>query len=272
MCRFFLGFIDATNLVVLVVPVLFLIFWGLVFTGAWLIVLDPLSALLLLWLALGRYTCVYFWTIAYQNEKISVLAPYTQTSTIISIVAGFFLFPGITSPYTLAAALIAAVILLSANLELGKIHFTKNCLALLIAESAQAIQFIFAAKLLLQFAPESVFLAEILTFFVVTLIVAIAFAKKIHLPTDIADTKKLFWYSTLSNFLWSTNALIALFLVSSLGLTLTVLLSMISLGVSLALSYGVFRDIPSKKDVAISVALIILIGVWLYFSPQFSLT
>lgn len=41
---------------------------------------------------------------------------------------------------------------------------------------------------------------------------------------------------------------------------------------SLIESYAVFKDIPSKKDVAISVALVILIGVGLYFSPQFSLT
>jgi hypothetical protein len=144
-----------------------------------------MTALLLLGVAIGRYTCVYFWTIAYQNEKISTLAPYTQTSTIIAIIAGFFLFPGVTSPYTLVAALTGVAILLASNIEFGKIRFTRHCSALLIAECAQAMQYILAAKLLLQFSPESVLLAEIGMFFGVTLLVTIFFAKKIHLPTIV---------------------------------------------------------------------------------------
>jgi hypothetical protein len=84
--------------------------------------------------------------------------------------------------YTLIAAVVAVVILLLSNIEFGRIHFTRNCLALLIAEFAQAMQFILAAKLLLQFSPESVLLAEIGMFFVITLLVTLFFVKKIHIP------------------------------------------------------------------------------------------
>ncbi len=71
-----------------------------------LIITGSLTTLVcIFFIAVGRFLVVFYWSKAYANEKISVLAPYTQTSAILSILAGFFLFSGTTSVITLLAAL-----------------------------------------------------------------------------------------------------------------------------------------------------------------------
>lgn len=45
--------------------------------------------------------------IAYRQEKISVLTPFAETSRILTLIFGFFLFSN-TSPVTFVFALISA--------------------------------------------------------------------------------------------------------------------------------------------------------------------
>lgn len=52
---------------------------------------------LLLLVSLSSIAAGYFNSYAYANEKISVLAPYSQISEILAIVIGFFLFRETTS-------------------------------------------------------------------------------------------------------------------------------------------------------------------------------
>lgn len=99
---------------------------------------SPRSLILLVGVAVFRQIVVNFWSFAYQNEKMSVLAPYAQSSVLIMIVAGYFLFEEDTDFRTLIIAIIAFVVLWLHSRRGGKIVFTKNCTYLLISEIAQA--------------------------------------------------------------------------------------------------------------------------------------
>ncbi len=60
--------------------------------------------------------------------------------------------------------------------------------------------------------------------------------------------------------LWMLSSTIGLVLYSEIGIVATILLSMISLGVTLALSYLFYKDKPSGRDVSVAVLVVLCIA------------
>lgn len=136
----------------------------------------------------------------------------------------------------------------------------------MIAECAQTLQFILAAYLLLKFDPVSVLWSQIVVFTLLTSVMAVFLVRHLRLPTTKKHLFQFFGCDIISNLMWSANALMALFLFRELGITLTVLLSMITLAVTLVLSYFIFGDRPTKHDILLSFGILIIITIGVSFS------
>ncbi|MDD5770155.1 MAG: hypothetical protein PHE25_04240 [Candidatus Gracilibacteria bacterium] len=262
-----LSFIDYCILLLFFfLPISFFTFGILSWQSFFTIITNPVFAFMLIGMSIARITTVNFQTIAYANEKISVLIPYSQVSPMLGIILGFVLFPEITDWRTLIFALLASTILLLSNLQKGKFRFNKFCLIFVIAEISQAIQFILAAKLVQSFFPLSVTLGGVVIGF---LFLSIYFSfnfKKLKLPKK-EYTKLYLINDGASNLFWIINTLISLFLYKEVGVTLTILLSMISIIASFTAAYLFYKDIPSRKNIIISILIVVCISFGSYFSP-----
>lgn len=177
------------------------------------------------------------------------------------------LFPGVTDWKTFLCAIIASIILWLSNLEGGKFYFNKYCLVLLVSEIAQTIQFLLAAKLVEQFPPLSVALGGVVVGFFLLVLYFIPYGKQLRLPNERADMLSYWKNDGASNAFWMMNTIISLFLYQEVGVTLTILLSMGVLIASFIASYFFYKDIPSRKDVMISILIIVCISLGTYFSP-----
>ncbi len=266
--KIFLVFIDYTTITVVFSVLGFFAFGRVI----WWEIGDIFSSLtylsLLLGVAIARICTVVFFATAYGNEKISILAPYAQVSSILGIIFGFILFPGTTSWITLIFALIASAILLGSNINRGSLQFNKYCLVLVISEVAQALGIIFSAKLAFGFSPIAITVWHCAVWAWVLL--GTYFVAKnprgIHLPKW---GKKMGFLGriTLSNTFWLSNVLISLYLFRNFGVTLTILLSMSTILVSFVSSYFVYGDVPTRKNIIVAILISLCIALGTYFSP-----
>ena len=176
------------------------------------ILYSPWFFCMLLGMVVTRITTVTFFAAAYANEKISVLTPYAQVSSVLGIILGFVLFPGVTDWRTFACALVASIVLWLSNLEGGRFHFNKYCLLLLVSQIAQTIQFLLAAKLVERFSPLSVTLGGVVVGFVLLGLYFIPNRKELKLPQERMDMMAYWRNDGASNAFWMMNTIISLFL------------------------------------------------------------
>jgi drug/metabolite transporter (DMT)-like permease len=101
------------------------------------------------------------WSYAYGNEKISVLAPYSQLSSIVAVILGFIFFRETTDWRTLMFSLIALSVLFFSSFEKANLHFNKYCLILTFSEVCAALRMLIAAYLVQMFLPLSVVFGQI---------------------------------------------------------------------------------------------------------------
>lgn len=63
---------------------------------------------------------------AYSNEQARVLAPYSETGRLFTIVAGFFIFSG-SSPATFASAVVAIVAIIAFSVDFRSFSMNRYC-------------------------------------------------------------------------------------------------------------------------------------------------
>lgn len=238
--------------------------------GFFILLSDYRLMLMLIGMVIADITQVTLWSHAYANEKISVLAPYEQTSAILGIVLGFFLFPWTTDWRTLVAALVATFVLWLSNLENWKFQFNKNCLILITSQVFLTINILLGAGLVQKFSPLSMTVGSVVVAFVLLGIYFIPRRKLLTFPKTRHDIKTYWINDGTSNISWIITILISLFMYSEVGVTLTILLSMGVMIISFIASYIIYRDIPSRKNVIVSFLILICISIGTYFSPLLS--
>jgi hypothetical protein len=69
------------------------------------------------------------------------------------------------------------------------------------------------------------------------------------------------WLSSLNWISW----IISILLIKELWLSVTTLLSFLWIGISLISSYIIFKDIPTKKNILLTIAILSLVWVWYAF-------
>lgn len=201
----------------------------------------------------------YFNSYAYANEKISSLAPYSQVSSILSIVMGFFLFRETTDVAVFVGAVVASVAIFLSNIRGGRLAFGKYQIALSVSGAFAAVAAIASAYLVEIMSPFGLVFGQAAFGLVILAVYGFFHRKDFRLPTK-GNRKPFVWGLFTTNMLWVFSCGIGLFLYSSIGIVAAILLSMISLVVALVLSYLFYKDRPSTRDVLVAVVVMLCIG------------
>jgi drug/metabolite transporter (DMT)-like permease len=215
---------------------------------------------LLVLLVVPSFTAGAFWSAAYANERISVLAPYSQLAEILTIVFGFFLFRGATTWAAFGWALVAAGVIFASNYQWGKrFVFNKFCLLLAVSESFRTVSNLVSAFVVEKVHPLSLVFAQCFVGFAILLgYFAARKWKGFRLPKR--HRNPLVLGTVVSNLLWILVTGIGLYLYKEAGVVNAILLSMVALSVGLAASYFVYGDKPAKKDIATAAVVLLCIA------------
>lgn len=238
--------------IVLVLSPVFVFFFPEILSEAARLAAEWKVAAIFLFITVATIVCGGFLTYAYSNEKISVLTPYSQVSEILCVLLGFVIFHDGTSINSFVAAAVASAVIFFSNYD-RKVgfHFNKYCLVLTVSEVFRAGAAIASAYLVASFHPFSiVFIQNSLGFVILG-------AYFIFRPKGFKIPKKnlrapFVWTNVVSNLCWIFVTAISLFLYREIGLVLAILVSMVTLAVTLAASYLVYGDKPSKKDIIVA--------------------
>lgn len=197
----------------------------------------------------------------YSKEKISVLTPYTNVNKMLSIVFGFFIFSDV-SLISLFITISAIFIIIAFSIDIKNIKISKNILLLLISEIITAIMAIITGYILLTIAWSA--------FFIITYIIWIMHMWSIcFMKQQFAELKKLpkkfYKYRLAACHCWGIGYLISVLVIKELGLSVAILLSFLWIWMTLVISRIIFKDIPQKKDLLLTIIVTALVGIWYYF-------
>ncbi|MDQ1344389.1 MAG: hypothetical protein QG650_1110 [Patescibacteria group bacterium] len=197
----------------------------------------------------------------YKEEKISALLPYENLSSILTIVAAFFLL-GNTSVATLLIAIVTIVIIFTASFDFKGHQFPKNFKLIVLSNSITAFRALAMGYALSHMATETFYSIRNLLNAAIVMIPLLLSAEWVAVKTMKKDCLVP---RMAASFLGAISALIAFTLISRLGLVTTTLLGFLSMAATLVLGYAFLGDRPERKNVMLAIAVSALVAVGTYF-------
>ncbi len=202
--------------------------------------------------------CEYLEQYAYRSEKISVLTPYHEFEWVFATILGFTFFANNTL-ITFLTSLFAGAVLIIGSTDFKKFKINKYCMAIMLVGFLTSLRFIVFGYVLLRFSElTSLFFSMLMSF--VIIFVVVLFKKE--MPMIAKSPWKLNKFIFAEWLYWTMANLIILYLIKNTGIVQTVLVSMTFMAVSLGLSYIYFKDIPTKKDIVVTLIISACIVFW----------
>lgn len=220
-------------------------FWLLLIATMWLYITYPL-----------RRT-------AYANEKVSTLQPYAMLFQVFPIIIWFiFIATERTNFITFLSAITASVMVIWTSIDYKKFKFNKYSLMVLISSTIKSFQVFAVIYFLTKFNPASFYFTE--TILVVSISILLITIKKEFSEVKLLTIKYL-KLLILTNSIVIVSILLALTMYSTLWIVLTSLLSLLYLGFIYILGYFILKEIPSKKDILVTLFVAVCIIIWVLF-------
>ncbi len=204
----------------------------------------------------------------YKVEKISYLIPYEYLWRIISILGGFFVFQDVSLP-TFYIAVCTIWIIIISTFDFRNLKFSFPILLFAFGQIISWIGNVLAAYIL--FAPEKWWLGVTgIDFFVLYFLLwFLVYVLCFFLFWWGKQLKTLgFWsftYRSFSGIFLYSSWFLSLVIIAKLGLTMSILFWFFWMGFTLLLSYFFFSDIPSKKNIFLTLCIFLLVSLWFYF-------
>lgn len=154
----------------------------------------------------------------------------------------------------------ATIVIVLSNVEKGKLKFNKYCVMLGIGEALRSVATLLSVFVASTYHPFSIVGIQNLFGFLILGAYFLRRPKGFVLPRK-GHRAKFSWSITIPSLCWVFVTAISLYLYQEIGVVATILLSMITLAVTLAASYFIYRDVPRKKDVVTTALVMLCIGV-----------
>ena len=246
----------------LIIVWLLFLFW--VFEYNYIEANMVLNDFLLLFLATtGLYITYPLRRIAYANEKVSVLQPYAMLFQVFPIIIAFiFIATERANLVTFLSAIIASLIVIWTSIDFKKFEFNKYSLMVLTSSTIKSFQIFSVLYFLTKFNPASYYFTE--TILVVFMSMLLILFKKEFWEIKLL-TKKYLKLLIFTNSVVVISILLALTMYSTLWIVLTSLISLLYLGFVYILGYFILKEIPSKKDIIVTLIIAICIVIWMWF-------
>lgn len=212
---------------------------------------------------IGLYITYPLRRIAYANEKMSVLQPFAMLAQVFPIILWFlFISWERTNIITFIMAIIASLIVIWTSVDFKNLKINKYSVMVLISSIIKSIQ-LFAVLYFISFlSPETFYLIESILVISISIIL-ITFKKEFNQIQLI--TKEYFKLLTIANIIAVISILLVFNMYTSLWVVATSLISLLYLWFVYLFWYLILKEIPSKKDVIVTLLVALCIIIWIYF-------
>lgn len=204
--------------------------------------------------------------IAYANEKVTVLQPFAMLFQVFPVIIGFiFIASERANLITFLSAIIASLVVILTSIDFQKFKINKYSLMVLTSSCIKSVQIFAVLYLLTLVSPASFYFTEsmLILFYSIVLITFKWEFMQIKLIT-----KKYAKLLIISNIVIITSILLSLTMYSTLWVVTTSLLSLLYLVFIYILWYFFLNDIPSKKNILVTIFVAICIIIWVLFKTE----
>lgn len=196
-----------------------------------------------------------------KQETISSLIPFENLWKILTVLFWVFILNDQISNISLFMFSWVVALILFFSLDIKHLKFSKNIILYCIAQFFTALANLLTAYILINISSLDYY--SIYTLISLSFMLWFCYYFKLYWSIKILDNWYYInrWISSLNWISW----LISILLIKELWLSLTTLLSFLWIWISLIGSYIVFKDIPTKKSLLLTLVILTLIWIWYYF-------
>lgn len=194
-----------------------------------------------------------------RKEKLSTLIPYENIWKIVTVLWGVFILWDEISNISLLIFLFIVFMILLFSVNLKTLNFSWNIILYIFSKTCSAVWNIIAAYIIISNTAINYYIVYVFTSLLLTFI--LCSYKGILKDTKWLD-KSYYKSRVISSFGWIWWVL-TLLLIMDLWISITTLLWFLWIIVSLITWYIVFKDIPTKKDIILTI--IVTSGVAIAF-------
>lgn len=210
----------------------------------------------------------YFHAKIFKVEKITHLLPYENLSKIFTIIFSFYLFADI-SKTTFFITLFTILVIILFTIDFKNLKFWKNILIFAFSHVLFALWNLITWYILLEASAWWLWVSWysfITTYLIIwTLVFFIPFFwLKWFLELKNVDFS-FYTYRWAAWILSWFSWFLSLVVIANLWLSISVLLSFLWIFSTLFFAFFILRDIPTKKDIILTILVLALISAWFYF-------
>ncbi len=196
----------------------------------------------------------------YKEEKISVIMPYLNLSKIFVIISSFFIYKDVSN-FTFCITIITIIIIILASIDTKNKRLPRNFSKLLFVETMRTIGLLLWGWLVLSYSEIVYFNVYVLAYLIPTLFLVFTSGQ----VSDLIKASPIFWFYRLLAAMSWLSWFLSLVVIKNLGLSLSILLWFLWIWVTLLVSYFFLKDVPSKKNILLTITVSVLIWIWYYF-------
>ncbi len=198
----------------------------------------------------------------YKVEKISTLTPYSNLNKVLIIVFSFLFLKDDISKTSFFITLLTSFIIIFSAVDFKNLSISNNVKLFIFNQFLLSIRLLIIAYLVIKLSS--------IDYFIIDSILATIFS--LFLVIYLKEFKSIFklWssfykFSFVSSLFWALAYLLSLFIIWELWMVMNILISFVYLAFILILSYIFFQDKPMKKDILLSIIILWLVSLWVYF-------
>lgn len=199
---------------------------------------------------------------AYSNERAGVLAPFSETGRLLTVVAGFFLFAG-SSIVAFASALVAVFSILAFSVDFRSFSVNRYCAVLAASGALRAFASLAIGYVVFAVSPFTITLFD--ASFATLACFGVLFFSKGFPIFDRPKFGKLVVWTAANDGTWMVTFVISLFLLKSLGIVTTSLLGMLTLVLTVVFDSVRTGRFPPGKISALVTVVALCVGVGSFF-------
>lgn len=209
-----------------------------------------------------RIISTNIWQSLYKYEKVSVLMPYENLNKVFTIIASFYLLHD--GNFKTVIVSFCVIFLLGINsIDFKNFRLPKIFWLVLLHQVLTSLRAIGTAYIIK-------ILGNYVDYFIIESVLLLAF--NFFWMMYYQDIQKLSWLSTsfykfrlLAGIIGTLAYVIGLYLISSLWMITTIILSFVWIAVKLLLWYVLLHDTASWKNIVTALMVTLLVGLWFIF-------
>lgn len=201
-----------------------------------------------------------------KNVKVSKIMPYSSFDKLFVVLIWFLIFywnPWYTSFMTLLITIITIILIMVFSLDFKSLSIEKDVKLYILAKFLYACTTLIIWRILFEYSTLDVF-AVIIFFYIWFHTLTNIFLKR-NFFLLFNQTKTFYKYRFSSSIFLRTSFIVSIMLIESSWVLIASLLSFITVVFWVVFMKVVLWDIPTKKQIFLSILVIIMIWLWYYF-------